>query len=168
MLKKILLAVAVSLGLAASAQTIKIGLVDINGVIAAMPETTTAQQQLQETQKKYEAQYQKLGEELQKQYTELQNMAENELPAIRENKTKAFADNQQKLQNFEQQVMQDLQKMQNDLMAPIMQKAQGAIESVGREGNFTLVQALDPQFTFYYSAPAEDITPLVKAKLGLK
>lgn len=168
MLKKFILAAAVMFGLAASAQTIKIGLVDINGIIAAMPETTAAQQQIQETQKKYETEYTKLGEELQKQYTELQNMPENELPAIRERKTKAFADNQQKLQAFEQQVMQDLQKLQSELMAPIMQKAQTAIESVGREGSFTLVQALDPQLTFYYSAPAEDITPLVKTKLGLK
>ena len=168
MLKKILLAVAVTFGLAASAQTVKIGLVDINSIIGAMPETTTAQQQIQEAQKKYESEYNKLGEELQKQYTELQNMPENELPAIRERKTKAFADNQQKLQAFEQQVMQDLQKLQGELMAPIMQKAQSAIESVGKEGNFTLVQALDPQLTFYYSAPAEDITPLVKTKLGLK
>ncbi|MBD5268485.1 MAG: OmpH family outer membrane protein, partial [Bacteroides sp.] len=39
MLKKILLAVAVTFGLAASAQTVKIGLVDINSVIGAMPET---------------------------------------------------------------------------------------------------------------------------------
>ena len=53
-------------------------------------------------------------------------------------------------------------------MAPIMQKVKSAIESVGKEGNFTLVQDLNPQLTFYYSSPAEDITPLVKVKLGLK
>ncbi len=168
MLKKILLAVAVVFGLSASAQTIKIGLVDINGIIAGMPETATAQTKLQETQKKYEAEYAKLGEELQKQYEELQKMSEDELPAIKERKTKAFADNQQKMQTFEQQVMQEMQKLQNDLMAPVIQKAKEAIESVGKEGNFTLVQALEPTITFYYSSPAEDITPLVKAKLGLK
>ena len=54
------------------------------------------------------------------------------------------------------------------LMAPIFEKATKAIESVGKEGSYTLVQALDPQQTFYYSSPAEDITPLVKTKLGLK
>lgn len=168
MLKKILLAVAVTFSLVASAQTVKIGLVDVNAVMAAMPETTAAQQKLQETQKKYETEYNALGEELQKQYQELQNMKEDELPAIKERKTRAFADNQQKLQTFEQQVMNDMQKLQNDLMAPIMQKLQSAIQSVGAEGKYTLVQNLDPQITFYYSAPAEDITPLVKAKLGLK
>ena len=168
MLKKILLAVAVAFSFAASAQTVKIGLVDVNAVMAAMPETVAAQTKMQETQNKYDAEYKALGEELQKQLQELQNMKEDELPAIRERKTKAFQDNQQKLQAFEQSAMNDLQKLQNELMAPIMQKMKGAIESVGKEGNFTLVQNLEPSITFYYSAPAEDITPLVKAKLGIK
>lgn len=170
MFKKILLALAVTFGLAsaASAQTVKIGLVDVAGIVQVMPETTAAQTKLQETQKKYETQFTALQQELEKLYNELQNMKEDELPAIRENKTRAFTDNQQKLQNFQEQAMQDLQKQQNELMAPIIQKVQGAIESVGKEGNYTLVENLDPQNIFYYSSPAEDITPLVKAKLNLK
>lgn len=168
MLKKILLAIAVMCSMVASAQTVKIGLVDTNAILTAMPEVTAAQQKMQETQNKYEAQYKALSEELQKQYEELANMKEDELPAIRDNKTRAFTDNQQKMQQFEQNVVQEMQKLQNDLMAPIFTKMKDAIESVGREGNYTLVQALDPQNIFYYSAPAEDITPLVKNKLGLK
>lgn len=168
MLKKIFLVAAVAFSFVASAQTIKIGLVDINSILAGMPETVAAQTKMQETQQKYETEYNALGEELQKQYQELQNMKEDELPAIRERKTRAFADNQQKLQTFEQTIMQEMQKLQNELMAPIVQKAQQAIESVGKEGSYTLIQALDPQITFYYSSPAEDITPMVKAKLGLK
>lgn len=168
MLKKILLAIAVAFSMVASAQTVKIGLVDTNNLLSVMPEVATAQQKLQETQKKYETQYNALGEELQKQYEELANMKEDELPAIRENKTRAFQDNQQKLQQFEQQVAQEMQKLQQELMAPIMAKMKDAIESVGKEGNYTLIQDLNPQITFYYSAPAEDITPLVKTKLGLK
>lgn len=168
MLKKILLAIAVMCSMVASAQTVKIGLVDTNAILAGMPEVTEAQKKLQDTNAKYESQYKALSEELQKQYDELANMKEDELPAIRENKTRAFADNQQKLQQFEQQVMQEMQKLQNDLMAPIFNKMKDAIESVGREGNYTLVQALDPQSIFYYGAPAQDITPLVKTKLGIK
>lgn len=168
MLKRFLLAIAVMIGMTASAQTVKIGLVDTNALLGAMPEVAAAQQKLQDAQKKYESQYNLLGEELQKQYEELANMKDDVLPAIRDNKTRAFQDNQQKMQQFEQQAMQDMQKMQADLMAPIYAKMKDAIESVGREGNFTLVQALDPQLTFYYSAPAQDITPLVKTKLGLK
>ena len=99
---------------------------------------------------------------------EYQKMAENELPAIKERKTRELSDYQQKMQQFEQTAMQDIQKMNNDLMAPVQQKIVQAIESVGREGNFSLIQLYDPQLTLYHAAPVEDITPAVKAKLGVK
>lgn len=167
MIKKILVAILIALPMLASAQTVKIGLVDSNAIIAAMPETNAAQQKLNDAQKKYETEYNALQEELKKQYEELANMKEDELPAIRERKQTAFQESSQKLQVFEQQIMQDLQRQQQELMAPIMQKIKEAIESVGKEGNYTLVQDLNPQITFYFSAPAEDITPLVKTKLGI-
>lgn len=168
MLKKILLLLAITVSMAASAQSLKVGLVDTNAIFGAMPEVADAQKKLQDTQSKYEAQYKLLGEELQKQLEELNNMKDDVPAAIRDNKVRAYQDNQQKLQQFEQQVMQDMQKQQMDLMAPITQKIQDAIQSVGKEGNYSLIQAMDPQLTFYYSNPIEDITPLVKTKLGLK
>lgn len=170
MLKKILLMIAVTFSMVASAQTLKVGLVDTNAILGSMPEVAEAQKKLQETQNKYEAQYKLLTEELQKQYEELAKMEnDKDVPElIRKNKTQAFADNQTKLQQFEQQVMQDMQKQQGELMAPIYQKLQDAIQSVGKENNFSLIQGIDPQLTFYYSAPVQDITPLVKTKLGIK
>ena len=53
-------------------------------------------------------------------------------------------------------------------MGPIQQKIQQAVESVGREGNYSLIQMYDPQLTLYYASPVEDITSVVKAKLGVK
>lgn len=167
MIKKILVAIAIALPMLASAQTVKLGLVDVNEIIGAMPATQAAQQKLQDAQKKYESDYNALQEELKKQYEELANMKEDELPAIRQRKETAFQESSQKLQVFEQQIMQDMQRMQQELMAPIMQQIKNAIESVGKEGNYTLIQDNNPQITYYYSTPAEDITPLVKTKLGL-
>lgn len=118
--------------------------------------------------KKYEDEYQKLGEEMKRMYDELQNMKEDELPAIRERKTREFTDYQQKIQQFEQTAMADIQKMNQDLMAPIVQKVRAAIESVGKEGNFSLIQDKNPQITLYFDAPVVDITNDVKAKLGVK
>lgn len=156
MLKKILFAVALVLPMFVSAQTVKIGLVDTQSIMQAMPETTTAQNQITEASKKYDEEYTKLGEEMKRMYDELQNMKEDVLPAIKERKTRDFADYQQKIQQFEQNAMQDLQKLQNDLMAPIMQKIRGAIESVGKEGGYTLIQPIES--ALYFSSPAEDIT----------
>ncbi len=168
MIKKVLLAIALICPMLLSAQTLKIGLVDFGSVLQAMPETTAAQNQIKEVSDKYQAEYQKLGEEMNRLMEEYQKMAENELPAIKERKTRELSDYQQKIQAFEQNAMNDINKMQNDLMGPIQQKIAQAVESVGREGNFSLIQIYDPQLVLYRAEPVEDITPLVKAKLGVK
>lgn len=169
MLKKILLAVAVALPMfGASAQSLKIGIVDTDAVIQAMPESTEAQKKLADTSKKYEDQYAMLGEELKRLYDEYQNLGENELAAIRERKAQQIQETQQKVQNFEQTAQQDLQRIQMELMSPIFQKLKTAVEAVGKEGGFSMVQTYNPQLTLYYADPVVDITPMVKAKLGIK
>lgn len=166
MIKKLLLLAAVTLPLFASAQTLKIGLVDTNEIISKMPETAAAQQTLTEAQKKYQEELQRIDQEFQRQYEELQNMKEDELPAIRERKVRQFQETQQKGEAFQQQVIQDLQKQQDELMAPVIQKVKNAIESVGKEKGYNLIQELTG--TIYFSQPVDDITPLVKQKLGLQ
>lgn len=53
-------------------------------------------------------------------------------------------------------------------MAPIATKMKEAIESVGRENSYSLIQAFSPDQILFHASPVDDITPLVKAKLGLK
>lgn len=167
MIKKLLIALAVFFPMLASAQTVKIGLVNFNTILAGHPDTQAAQTKLQDAQKKYDAEYQKLGQEFQRMFEEYQK-GTNDLPAIKQRKEQELQDYQNKIQQFEQSAAQDLQKMQADLMQPIIAKVQQAIESVGKEGGYTLIQNLDPQIVFYHATPAVDITNDVKAKLGMK
>ncbi len=168
MLKKFLLAVAVALPMFASAQTVKIGIVDTNSIMTAMPETATATTKLQEIQKKYQDEFTRLEDEYKRMVDELQKMKQDELPAIRERKTREISDYQQKIQTFMQSADKDIQQQQSTLMAPIAQKIKEAIESVGKENSFSMIQNYAPDLLLYYASPVEDITPLVKAKLGLK
>lgn len=170
MIKKILLAVALLLPVCgASAQTtLKIGLVDTNSIIQAHPDTQAAQTKLADASKKYEDEYAKLGEEMRRLYDEYSNMKADELPAIKERKTKELQDQQTKVQAFEQNAQQDLSRMQQELLAPIIQKVKDAVESVGKENGYSMVQNYTPDLVLYYAAPVTDITPLVKTKLGIK
>ena len=165
MIKKLLLIAVLALPMLASAQTLKVGLVDTNEIISKMPETAAAQNTLNEAQKKYQAELQRIDEEFQRQYEELQAMSDDELPAIKERKVRQLQETQQKGEAFQQQVMQDLQKQQEELMAPVLQKVRNAIESVGKENGFTLIQEMVN--AIYFASPVEDITPMVKAKLGI-
>ena len=94
MLKKILLAVALALPMfCASAQTAaKIGLVDTQSVIQAMPETTEAQKKVADASKKYEDEYARLGEEMKRLYDDYQNMKPDELQAIKDRKARELTD----------------------------------------------------------------------------
>lgn len=168
MLKKLLLAVAVALPMFASAQTVKIGIVDTGSVIQAMPETAAAQTKINEIQKKYQEEFSRLEEEYKRMVDELQKMKEDELPAIRERKTREINDYQQKIQSFMQSADNDMAQQQQGLMTPIVTKVREAIESVGREGSFSLIQNYSPDLVLYHAAPTVDITPLVKSKLGIK
>lgn len=167
MLKKFLLVAALVLPMLASAQTLKVGIVDTAELIQKLPDTAEAQQKLAETSKKYEDEYAKLGEEMKRKYDELTNMNDDELPAIRERKTRDFQEYQMKIQQFEQSATEELQRYNQELMAPIVQKVRNAIESVGKEGSFSLIQDMNSQNILYYEAPVQDITPEVKAKLGI-
>ncbi len=169
MFKKILLVAALLIPMLASAQsTLKIGLVDLNEIITKMPDTADAEKQVGDASKKYEDEFAKLQDEMKRRVEEYQNMSQDELPAIKERKARELQDYQTKLEQFSQEAMQHLQSMNQQLMAPIVQKVRTAIEAVGKEGGFSLIQDLNPQLTYYYASPVVDITNDVKAKLGVK
>ena len=167
MIKKILLIAALVLPMCAFAQELKIGVINVNEVVQKLPEYTEAQNKFVETSKKYEDEFSKLQEELKRRYDEIQNMPQDELQVIQERKVKDFQEYQLKTQQFEQTAAQELQKVQQDLMAPIYQKVNNAIQSVGQEGGYSLIEAKVSQLVLYYAAPVVDITPEVKAKLGV-
>ena len=120
-----------------------------------------------EVSKKYEAENEKLGEEMKRMYDEFQAMKEDELPAIKERKARELQDYNQKIQQFQQTAYNDLNKLNADLMGPIMQKIQTAVEAVGKEGSYSLIQPKSTDIILYFGAPVEDITNQVKAKLGV-
>lgn len=167
MIKKILLAAALALPMFASAQNLKIGVVEVEEIVQKLPDYTEAQNKYVETSKRYEDEFAKLREEMNRRYEELQKMPEDELQTIKERKLKDFQEYQYKIQQFEESATQELSKVQQDLLQPIYQKVNDAIQSVGQENGFSLIEAKVPSLLLYYAAPIEDVTPLVKAKLGV-
>jgi len=60
-----------------------------------------------------------------------------------------------------------LQKKQNELLQPIIDKAKSAIEKVAKANGYSMI--LDSrQGILLYAAATEDILPLVKKELGIK
>lgn len=167
MIKKILLAIMIALPMCAMAQT-KIGVINADSIFQIMPETAQALNQLKEKSKVYETEIQKLETELQKKSLELDSLANdpNTPDAIKQRRLQDAQDLYAKAQQFKQTAEQDVQKQQQQLIAPIRQKIMEAINAVGKENGFTAI--LPEGVAIYTGSDVVDVTPLVKAKLGLK
>lgn len=61
---------------------------------------------------------------------------------------------------------QDIQRQQQQLMAPIQEKVIKAIQAVGAEGNYTFV--FENMMPLYTGTDVTDITDTVKGRLGIK
>lgn len=167
MFKKVILAVALALPFSALAQ--KFGVVDLESVFQAMPETAAMQTQLTDTSKKYEEEFAKLQEEVNKLYAEFQNIQNdaNTPESIKERRIQEIQERAQKVDQFRNTAQQDLARLQDTLMAPIQTKIQDAVKAVGAEGSFTFIFPNEQGLLLYMGTDVTDVTSLVRAKLGL-
>ena len=137
MLKKLLLAAALVVPMCLSAQS-KFGYVSSIEIFNLMPEKATAEKSLQEVGQKYDTEFKALQDEFNKKFGEYQALAQDTPASIKERREQELQELQTKIQNFQQVAGQDLQRQQQILMAPIQEKIQTAIQSVGAENGFTL------------------------------
>ena len=166
MFKKVIIALAIAVAVPFVAAAQKFGTVDVNTIFSAMPETTTAQTQMTEASKKYEDEFKKLQEEVDKKLQEFQGLAQDTPESIKERRMQEVQELSMKADRFRQTASEDLQRQQQQLMAPIEQKIMDAIKAVGQEGSYTFIfQAGLPA---YAGSDVTDVTAQVKSKLGLK
>ena len=171
MIKKLLFAAVCfcSLSFMAQAQqALKFGTVNSQEIFMLMPEKATAEKTLQDINKKYEDEFVKIQEEFTKKYKEYMALGDTIPETIRARRMQEVQDSQSRIESFREMAAQDIQKQQEALFMPIQQKLMEAIKSVGAEGKYTYIFDLAYPVVIYQGAPSEDVTPLVKAKLGLK
>lgn len=169
MFKKLIIAVLCCLPMSLMAQTtFKFGTVNSAEVIAAMPERAAAEQQLQDLSKKYEDEFVKVQEEFQNKYKELQALGDTVPETIKMRRLQEVQESQQRIESFRTMAQEDIAKKQEELFIPIQQKLMDAIKAVGEEGKYTYIFDLTYPVVLYQGTGSEDITPLVKAKLGIQ
>ena len=166
MLKKLIIAIMCCLPLTMVAQSLKFGTVNTAEVLAVMPERADAEKQLQDLTKRYEDEFMKLQEDFQKKYQEVQALGDSVPETIKMRRYEELQTMDQRIQSFRQVAEQDLAKKQEELFIPIQQKLMEAINAVGSENGFTYI--FDANAAYYKGVGNEDVTPLVKAKLGIQ
>ena len=148
------------------AQAQKFGYINSSAILAEMPEVKQAESQLEALQKQLQKKGQTMVEKFQQDYLAVQQkMERGELsPKQQEEEAKKLEAAQSDIQKFEQEMMNQLQTKRNDLMKPILDKVNQAIQDVAKAGGY---QFIFDEGVLLYKEASMDITAQVKAKLGI-
>jgi outer membrane protein len=155
------------LSIGINAQTLKFGHVNVQEVMQVMPEFKQMQQDLEGEYDRLENQLATMQEDYKKMEQEYMESAESLSAVVRQQKEQQLMETSQKIQAFYQSTQQQLSQKQQQLQQPIMEKLRKAIGEVGEEGGFIYIFAENSGATVYQSEQSENVTPLVKTKLGL-
>ncbi len=169
-MKKIIkLALVVALmSVSASSYAQKMGYINSQELISVMPERDSVELKLTALSRELQEQLEAIQVEYNNKMQELQKNQSVWTASVRQLKERDIQSLQQRFAEFQQTAQQDMSMMQQQLMEPVIKKAEDAIASVSE------AKALDAVFdvstgalAYFNKAKMEDILPAVKAKLGI-
>ena len=143
----------------------KIAHINVQQLLSEMPEMKAAQAELKKLQETYRADIQSSMTELQNKYTQYQNEATSKTREENEQRAVELQGFEKNIQEAEQAAMQEMQKKQQELFAPISDKAKAAIEKVAAAQGFDYVIDASPGLSLIV-AKGKDLLPEVKQELG--
>lgn len=167
MLKKIVLLMLCALPFGLMAQEVKLGHVNTQEILTAMPEKATIEKKISDLQSQWESELAKMREEYNAKIKDYQDKQATMPESIKQARQSEISDIEQRITAFQQTAYSDLQKKQQELFAPVIDKVKKAINDVASENNYLYIFDISTQSIVYMSPKSNDITPLVKKKLGL-
>ena len=168
MFKKIAIALVCALPLNFMvAQETKLGHVNTQEILVAMPERATIEKKLSDLQSEMEKELVKMREEYTKKIKEYQEKQATMPETIKLARQSEITEMEQRITTFQQTASTDLQKKQQELFAPVIDKVKKAINEVGAENKYLYIFDVSAQSIIYQSPNSNDLSALVKKKLGL-
>ena len=164
-MKKILIVAATALiSVAASAQ--KFAHVNYGELVQLTPAADSARASLAVAQKEAEETLQSMMDEFQSKYQQYQQKVSTWTAAIKESKEKELTEIQNRIQETQQNISGELQQMQNQLMAPIVDNVQKTVEKLAKEGGYIYV--FDVSSLLYFDPnQSKDLTPDARKALNI-
>jgi outer membrane protein len=166
----LLLAVVAITAQFANGQTaLKFAHVNNDELVRSMPEFDSAVVKLEKLRVQFTNDIELLQVELNNAYQRYLVEGKNWSEMVRQTKEEELGAMQQKIEAFQQQAQQQMQEQQTAMFNPIVEKAEKAVQTVGRENGFIYVFDISKGSVLYVDTEkSTDITSLVKAKLGMK
>ncbi len=165
-MKKILLIAAMAFVSAAAFAQPKFAHVNFTELYQLMPEADEARATMTAASNEAQETYQAMMDEFQTKYSQYQQKASTWTATIRESKEKELSDMQARIQEFSQNVQQELAAQEQQLMAPLYQKAQDTVTKLAKDGGYIYVFEAS---SVLYVDPAQstDLTPAARKALNI-
>ncbi len=146
---------------------LKIGHINMAEIVTAMPESDSAQILLDNDTNELET----MLENMQVEYTNLVNIyqenLENYSQLIRQTKESELMEMQSKIQAFQQNASQQLQQRNFELMQPIYERVQKAIDKISTQEGFTYILDISKGSVVFTASNSHNINALVLGELGV-
>jgi len=168
MFKKIALVLLCALPFSLMAQEVKLGHVNSQEILTLMPERAVIEKTINDLQSQWEKELVKMREEYYAKVKEFQDKQATMPESIKSARQGEISEIEQRISTFNQTATTDLQKKQQELFTPVIDKVKKAINEVGSENGYLYIFDLSTQSIIYQSPKSNDVTPQVKKKLGLK
>jgi outer membrane protein len=168
MLKKLAIVLICSLPLSLMAEDTKLGHVNSQEILSLMPERVAIEKTINDLQSQWEKELVKMREEYTTKIKEYQEKQATMPESIKTARQSELGEIEQRITTFNQTASADLQKKNQELFTPVVEKVKKAINEVASENKYLYIFDLGTQSIIYQSPTSNDITPLVKKKLGLK
>lgn len=142
----------------------KYGHINSQEVMKMMPGADSLQIKLEIFQQSLQNEYQTMVDEFNTKQKVFDETAGTMIPSVRKSKENELLALKNRILALQEDVQSDIEEYQYTLVKPLQDKLQKAIDDVAKERGFTYI--FDTQILLY--SGGEDITPYVKAKLGIK
>lgn len=171
-IKLFVTALALFASLSINAQTsVKIGWTNVQYILQSLPDAKEIQTKLNTERAQYEKLFNEKLAEGQKLMEDYQKNAATMSAVIKADKEKSLQNKQQELQELQQNSETAIQAKQQELLTPVMDKIQTAIDAVAKENGYTFVLNSESDFggspVLLVAPDSDNITNLVLKKLGV-
>ncbi|TAI46970.1 OmpH family outer membrane protein [Flagellimonas allohymeniacidonis] len=143
----------------------KVAHINVQQLLSEMPEMKAAQAELKKLQETYRADIESSMTELKNKYTQYSNEATSKSEEENQKRAVELQGFEKNIQEAEQAAVQEMQKKQQELFAPISDKAKAAIEKVAASEGIEYVIDASPGLSLIV-AKGKDLLPAVKQELG--
>lgn len=167
-MKKIITLALIITGILGSANTTfaqKIGYLSADEIIVLMPEAAKVDTQLNEYQQSLYQNAQSKQAELNDAVAKFYRDSATMTASLKEVKRKDLQTQVQDMSGEEQKIQNLFEQKRQELSLPIQKRLQAAIQEVAKENGYSYVF---PKEALLVMPPADDISSLVKKKLGVK